>query len=165
MEPLGGFFSGKKGYKVSIIEKRSDPRLNGSETGRSINLILTSRAKNAFEQIGKWREIKQRTIPVKGRMIHSGSSKLSYQPYGQAGEENYSIPRSEMNIFLLNEASKLGVDIIFNKEITKTNFKDNTIFFKDGSKHLFDTMFAADGAGSIIRRNLQKEIYGKAKLT
>ena len=156
-----GILLRKKGFNVTVIEKRSDPRLNGSETGRSINLILTSRAKNAFEQIGKWKQIKQRTIPVKGRMIHSRESELTYQPYGQLGEENYSVPRSEMNIFLLNEATKLGVEILFGKEIIETDFENNLLHFKDQTTHCYNVMFAADGAGSIIRKKLQQRLYGK----
>ena len=156
-----GILLRKKGFNVTVIEKRSDPRLSGSETGRSINLILTSRAKNAFEQIGKWKQIKQRTIPVKGRMIHSRESVLTYQPYGQLGEENYSVPRSEMNIFLLNEATKLGVEILFDKEIIEADFENNLLHFKDQTTHCYNVMFAADGAGSIIRKKLQQRLYGK----
>ena len=38
----------KKGYDVDLFEKRSDMRLDDYEGGRSINLIATSRALNAF---------------------------------------------------------------------------------------------------------------------
>lgn len=61
----------KRGHEVELYEKRSDMRLDSADGGRSINLIATSRALNAFTTVGILDEVKKIVVPVTGRMMHS----------------------------------------------------------------------------------------------
>lgn len=36
-------YLGRRGYRVEVFERRPDPRVDGSERGRSINLALSER--------------------------------------------------------------------------------------------------------------------------
>ena len=60
-------------------------------------------------------------MPVSGRMMHSVSGELTYQPYGGDGDVNYSISRTELNRFLIDEAEKLGVTFLFSTSVTQIN--------------------------------------------
>lgn len=144
----------KKGYEVELYEKRTDMRKDSLDGGRSINLVATSRALNAFEAGGVLEEVKKIVVPVTGRMMHSLEGELTYQPYGRDESEcNYSVSRSLLNITLLNEAEKAGVKIFFEKEMEKISPEEGTAIFS-GQVVTFDRLFGADGAGSPTRKEL-----------
>lgn len=146
----------KKGYDVELYEKRSDMRKDSLNGGRSINLVATSRALNAFTAVGILDEIKKIVVPVTGRMIHSLEGELTYQPYGRDESEcNYSVSRSLLNITLMNAAEKAGVRIFFEQELDKLSVENNEAVFS-GKTISFDRFFGADGAGSVTRTELLK---------
>ncbi|MCF8058282.1 MAG: FAD-dependent monooxygenase [Bacteriovoracaceae bacterium] len=144
----------KRGHDVELYEKRSDMRLDSADGGRSINLIATSRALNAFSTVGVLEEVKKIVVPVTGRMMHSLEGDLTYQPYGRDESEcNYSVSRALLNITLLNEAEKAGVKIIFSHELESLD-PDKGVANFSGNEVVFDRFFGADGAGSPTRKEL-----------
>jgi kynurenine 3-monooxygenase len=149
----------KRGFEVELFEKRSDMRKDSVDGGRSINLIATSRALNAFKSIGIDKEIKKICVPVTGRMMHSLEGELTYQPYGRDESEcNYSVSRALLNITLLNQAEEAGVRIHFDKALTDLNPDEKTAIFNDTEKVNYQLFFGADGAGSPTRKALLKLI-------
>lgn len=120
---LLAIFLAKHGFHVDVYERRPDMRQVTRSTGRSINLALSTRGIHALEQIGLAEEIKQRSIPMRGRMIHTRDEAVHFQPYGQDDSEVlYAISRADLNSKLLDtaaqyasvqlyfEARSLGVD-------------------------------------------------------
>jgi kynurenine 3-monooxygenase len=155
--PYLGVLLRKRGFEVEIIEKRSDIRKITAEAGRSINLVLTSRGINALRKIDRWEEAKKITMPVSGRMMHSVSGELTYQPYGGEGDVNYSISRTELNRFLIDEAEKLGVKFYFSTSVIEIDDIKNSMTLKNefGEKsHEFEVLIGADGAGSVVRKKI-----------
>ena len=67
---LLAIFLAKKGYKVTIYEKRPDMRGNDYEGGRSINLAMSERGLRALRKLGLEKDILDICIPMLGRMIH-----------------------------------------------------------------------------------------------
>lgn len=155
---LWGLLLQKKGFKVSIYEKRADPRLQKLGAGRSINLIVTSRGLKGLELAGLGSKIHQLTVPVYGRMIHSKDGTLTYQPYGQDKECNYSVSRGDLNNFLIEEAEKSGVKFHFEHEVQDLKIEAKEVRFKKplmGSVAVtYDILFGTDGAGSKLRHLL-----------
>jgi len=142
------------GYDVELYEKRDDMRKDLEGAGRSINLIATSRALNAFTAAGIIDEMRSIFVPVTGRMMHSLEGELTYQPYGRDDSEcNYSVSRSLLNITLMNAAEKAGVKIFFNKELKNLKPDEGVADFS-GTNVSFDRFFGADGAGSPTRKAL-----------
>ena len=155
--PYLGILLRKRGFEVDIIEKRNDIRKSTAEVGRSINLVITSRGINALKKINRWEEAKEITMPVSGRMMHSVSGELTYQPYGGEGDVNYSISRTELNRFLINEAEALGVNFIFNSSVTEINeVKKELSLESDGkiTSYSYEVLIGADGAGSVVRKKI-----------
>lgn len=160
---VGAFWSlalKKRGFDVELYEKRPDMRDDAQKGGRSINLIATSRALNAFTKAGVLNEVKKIVVPVTGRMMHSLEGDLTYQPYGRDESEcNYSVSRSLLNMTLLTEAQKVGVKLFFEKELESLKPDEGFAIFShkgDKQKVEFDRFFGADGAGSPTRRELLK---------
>lgn len=152
----------RRGYDVTLYEKRSDMRALGAESGRSINLIVTAKGIAPLEKLELWEKVKEITSPVKGRMMHSLEGELTYQPYGIDDDHiNYSVSRSELNILLMNQAEQEGVPILFEKSLENIDFDNNQLKFENSNNlYEFDFVVGADGAGSIVRKELLKATDG-----
>lgn len=149
----------KRGYKVSLYEKRDDMRKSSSDSGRSINLALSRRGIKALEDIGVIEEVEKIMLPMEGRMMHSQDGELTFQPYGKEGQYINSVSRGNLNKILLNKAEAEGVEIKFEYTCQKVDLDGNSVTFKtpDGEKTMqFDLLFGSDGAYSKMRQALVK---------
>jgi kynurenine 3-monooxygenase len=114
--PLLAILLRQRGFAVEIYERRPDMRRVPMSAGRSINLALSTRGIYALEQAGLFEQMRSIIIPMKGRMMHSVSGELTFQPYGQNETEVInSISRAELNIALMNAAEEQGATIYFNQ--------------------------------------------------
>lgn len=144
----------KRGYSVSLFERRKDMRKGNAEAGRSINLALSTRGIRALEEVGLAEELKRVAIPMNGRMMHDINGNLTFQPYGKEGQYINSISRSNLNIVLMNEAEKAGAKIYFEERCTGIDFSNTTLTTTSGTK-AFDLIIGADGAYSAVRWAMQ----------
>lgn len=153
----------KKGFDVNIFERRQDPRAAGFIGGRSINLALSDRGWKALDRVGVADEVKRMAIPMKGRMIHSVSGELSFQPYGKEGQAIYSVSRGGLNKILLEKADEhSNVAVHFNEKCQDLDLKTNEITFQNQvsrseQKYSFDRIFGTDGAFSAVRTRMVKQ--------
>lgn len=148
----------KRGYKVSLFERRLDLREHKIEAGRSINMALSNRGIRALQAVGLDEMLRENAIPMKGRMIHDVTGKVSLQPYGKEGQYINSISRGGLNRVLMIEAGKLGVDFSFEHRCVNVDFAKNEITFQvnNGIYHkTFDMIIGADGAFSAVRAAMQ----------
>ena len=90
---LLALYLAKRGYRISLFERRSDMRKRGIDAGRSINLALSTRGLRALDEVGLANEIKKAAIPMHGRMMHDLQGNLSFLPYGKKGQFINSIAR------------------------------------------------------------------------
>lgn len=148
----------KLGFNVTLYEKRSDARKNNSDQGRSINLVITRKGITALEKLGLWDEVRNITVPVYGRMMHSLSGELTYQPYGtDNSERNYSVSRSQLNYKLIEFAENVGVNVNFESEVESIDLDTGLIKFKNDESQKHDIVIGSDGAGSIVRKEFEKK--------
>src|SRR5687768_9838368 len=103
---LLSIYLSKRGYRVSVYERRLDMRKDKIIAGRSINLALSDRGIKALEEIGIMDEIRQIAIPMHGRYIHNADGKTAYQPYGKQGQFINSVSRAELNIKLMERSEE-----------------------------------------------------------
>ena len=152
----------KRGFKVEIYERRPDMRRVSMSAGRSINLAISTRGIHALKEVGLWSEMQKIIIPMKGRMMHSPNSELTFQPYGKDETEVInSISRAELNIALMNAAEAQGVEIHFQQRCTGMSFKAGTLHLRDESA-VEDravergVVIGCDGSASAIRGEMLK---------
>ena len=148
-----------RGHQVQIFEKRPDLRTTTLEAGRSINLVLTLRGLRALDLIDAREEVLSITVPVLGRMMHALDGALAYQPYGLDDSEcNYSVPRGELNCFLLDRAEAAGVTIHFQSSLREVRLHQSTLLVdtpdQTNQEHPFEVLFGCDGAPSAVRKAL-----------
>ena len=68
---LASIYLRRRGLDVTIYERFPDIRDQADADGRSINLVVASRGVRALEAVGLWDRVRDLTVPVTGRMMHS----------------------------------------------------------------------------------------------
>ena len=103
---LVSIYLAKKGYNVTIYERRNDMRKVKMSAGKSINLALSDRGWKGLQGVGIADEIKKIAIPMYGRYIHNKDGSNAYQPYGKDEQAIYSVSRAEINMKLMDLAEQ-----------------------------------------------------------
>ncbi|MDT8067714.1 MAG: NAD(P)/FAD-dependent oxidoreductase [Terriglobia bacterium] len=152
----------RRGYEVELYERRPDMRQVHISAGRSINLAISTRGIHALQQAGLWEKMQSIIVQMRGRMMHSVSGELTFQPYGKDETEVInSISRAEMNIALMNAADEQGVRIHFQQRCTGFDLRSGAVHLRDeetGEEQTLETdlVIGADGAASAIRTEMLK---------
>lgn len=152
----------KRGHQVEIYERRLDMRRVRMSAGRSINLALSTRGIHALTQAGLWGQMQDIIIPMKGRMMHSVTSQLTFQPYGKDESEVInSISRAELNIALMNASESRGVKIWFQHRCLGMDLRTGDLRLRDeeSGKDVLaesDVVIGCDGSASAIRNEMLK---------
>lgn len=152
-------FLARRGRRVSLYERRSDPRDGRAERGRSINLAISERGVDALRRVGLEASVMADAIPMRGRMIHPVDGPFDFQPYSARGNRAInSISRGGLNNALLDAAAaEASVTITFEHRLTGLDPAAGLLTFEtpNGDEHVRATMvFGTDGAGSAVRGQL-----------
>ncbi|KAK1857850.1 hypothetical protein I4F81_000464 [Pyropia yezoensis] len=123
---------GRRGWTVTLLEYRDDPRGDGvgsgtatagggGPAGRSINLALSTRGLTALAAVAGLGEADLGgVVPMHGRALHprDGGGRVTLQPYGQPGEALRSVGRGTLNAVLLDAAGRTGgVTTVFGAKV------------------------------------------------
>jgi kynurenine 3-monooxygenase len=160
---LLSIYLSKRGYQISVYERRPDPRKKGYMGGRSINLALSDRGWRALEKVGIEQKIKEIAIPMHGRMMHDTQGKLTFQPYGKEGQAIYSISRALLNIELIDHAEKnTNVTFHFDQKCVEADLDNKILTLENTDSEEInsistDFIFGSDGAFSTARLSMQKK--------
>ncbi len=157
---LTACYLARRGYEVTLYERRPDPRRAAPERGRSINLAISERGIDALRRLGLDEVVMKAALPMPGRMMHAPDGTLSFQPYSADGQRAInSISRSELNRTLLDAALALpGVRACFEHRLTGLDVDSGRMDFDTPGGPATATapvVLAADGAYSAVRGRLQ----------
>ncbi|RNF83380.1 FAD-dependent monooxygenase [Lysobacter psychrotolerans] len=147
----------RRGWQVDVYEKRGDPRIQGFQGGRSINLALAERGLHALRLAGGDDEVMAQAVMMRGRMVHFLDGRTDLQRYGRDDSEViWSVHRGELNVILLDIAQQAGARLHFHRGLASVDFDRRSVAFeddRDGSLHesAFESLVGADGAGSALR--------------
>ena len=149
----------KKGFRVSIYERRPDMRKAEMGGGRSINLALSDRGLKALRTAGLIDLMDGLVVPMKGRMMHDPDGQLTYQPYGKEGQAINSVSRSGLNAILMDAAEEAGAEIHFDSRCLDVDFATATVTMEQHGKEVHatgDLVIGTDGAFSAVRTAMMK---------
>ncbi len=152
----------KRGFEVTVYERRPDIRQEHEYGGRSINLALSDRGWRALKEAGLDENFRKIAIPMRGRMVHQLNGEQLFQPYGEADQAIFSVSRAELNKQLISAAEQLpNVKFAFNHRCLQFDHDDMELHLLDGNtnQHLViqpELIFGADGAFSSIRGSIQR---------
>ena len=166
---LMAIYLARQGCDVTVYEARPDLRRVEIPAGRSINLALATRGIVPLVEVGVIEQVDEITIAMRGRMIHAeDSTEPVLQPYGTRSHEViHSVSRRDLNAILLDAAEATGrVNIEFENSIRSIDLDAGTLAVdtpdNSGCAVPFGTVFAADGAGSNLRRAVVAANQGTA---
>lgn len=150
----------RRGFAVDVYERQPDLRAHTNQGGRSINLALAARGLRGLALAGLTGAVEPLLMPMTGRLLHQEDGGLDFQPYGQhEGEENYSVSRADLNRVLLDAAETAGARLHFGVACSGVHVDARRITLRhdDSGRErevAMDPLIAADGAGSVVRREL-----------
>jgi kynurenine 3-monooxygenase len=164
---------GRLGFRVTLCERRADPREKGVVGGRSINLALSCRGITALEREGLAERVLADAIAMPGRMMHARSGDLAFQPYSKdSGDAINSVSRSRLNLTMLDAAAaRDNVELRFGLRCVDVAFAEAgagagagdapvAVFVDEATGDAVrieaDFVFGADGAFSAVRGAMQK---------
>ncbi|KAJ8776365.1 hypothetical protein J1605_015663 [Eschrichtius robustus] len=159
---LNACFLAKRNFQVNVYEAREDIRVTKFARGRSINLALSYRGRQALKSIGLEDQIVSQGIPMRARMIHSLSGKKSAIPYGTKSQYILSISRENLNKDLLTAVEKYpNAKVHFGHRLLKCNPEEGMITVL-GHENVpkdvtCDLIVGCDGAYSTVRTHLMKK--------
>jgi kynurenine 3-monooxygenase len=113
-----------------------------------------------LKQAGLWIAMQKIIIPMKGRLMHSAQSELTFQPYGKNDTEVInSISRADLSIALMNAAEAAGVKIHFDRRCAGIDFKTGALRILDEQSGQTAVIGSAvtigcDGSASAIRNEM-----------
>ena len=129
------------------------------DSGRSINLALSSRGIFALEKVGLMERVRKCMLPMRGRALHDSLGGITFQAYGQRDHEViYSVARCQLNTLLLEAAEETGkVHVHFHHTCTRVDFCKRQLTFYDEVQGrsrcvVFTQVMGTDGSGSRIRK-------------
>lgn len=145
----------KRGYEVTVYERRPDMRKTAIGAGRSINLAMSARGWKALDIAGLRAEMEELAIPMYGRALHQADGTSAFQQYGKNNEAIYSVSRGELNKKLMTLAEQEGATIHFDYRCAKVDVANNRLHLQaaNGEESTVDAdlLFGADGAFSSLR--------------
>ena len=117
---LAACYFGERGFDVSLYENRGDIRQMKVVVGRSINMAMSVRGREALRLIGAEHSICSKGIEMYSRMLHDTKGNTRTDPYGTDPSQCIlSIDRRFLNELLLT-------GLLTNKLVRASN-NDSTI--------------------------------------
>jgi kynurenine 3-monooxygenase len=152
----------RRGYKVTIFERRKDLRSEIITAGKSINLALSKRGWTALKKVGVDNDVLEIAIPMYKRIMHDEKGNLSEQPYGNEDEAIYSVSRASLNVLMMEMAEKNGAKLYFNEKCVNANLEKAIATFKNTKTNTeqeisADLLIGADGSLSAVREQMVKK--------
>jgi kynurenine 3-monooxygenase len=162
-------FLARRGYRVTLYERRADSRKTEIDGGRSINLALANRGIVALQHAGIMDSLRPIILPMAGRMLHDEQGKLTFLPYGHRPHEViYSVSRGELNRRLLGAAEAQGVIILFQQNCLNVDLAAKTIHLRNEATQEeryipFDIVLGTDGSASRVRDAIMQAAGGQSR--
>ena len=169
---LLAIFLARRGYRVTLFERRPDPRKATAvpAAGRSINLALANRGITALEEVGVMESVRSMLIPMAGRMLHDEEGGLRLIPYGNKPHEViYSVSRAGLNTLLLDAAESTGrVAVRFGATVSTVDFRKRQVrFLAEGDPERqtqampYEVLIGTDGSASAVRAAILERTGGR----
>jgi kynurenine 3-monooxygenase len=161
----------RAGWRVTVCERRSDPRAKGFIGGRSINLALSARGLGGLAGVGlDGVVLRNDAIAMRGRMIHPAPAApptdagppTVFQTYSaNSADAIHAVSRAGLNLTLLHAAAERpNVRFHFEQTCVDVDLDAPAVMLQEPGGATIrveaDLVLGADGAFSSVRGRLQK---------
>ncbi len=155
---LLAIFLAKRGFQISIYEKRGDIRQLMPDKKRTIAMSISYRGWKALEVVGLDTKLLGSSTATYGRITYTLSGKSYRQYYGDKDEAIHTIDRKTLNSTLLDMAlSYENCRVHFNSEIEQIDFQKKSISVRnEQNAKPYDYLFSTDGVFSVGRQEFER---------
>ncbi|KAJ6665370.1 hypothetical protein lerEdw1_004419 [Lerista edwardsae] len=162
MELQNGRKRGNLQHDKSLLHYVSDLRGSNAARGKSINLALSHRGRQALKAIGMEEQIVSKGIPMRARRIHMPSGKQYSILYGTKSQYILSIDRANLNKELLSAAENYpSTKLYFGHKLLHCNVESSLLTFSGPgqiSKEVTCSLIVGcDGAFSTVRKQYMRQ--------
>ncbi|MGI8647152.1 MAG: FAD-dependent oxidoreductase [Mycobacteriales bacterium] len=99
--PVVAIYLARRFGGVTLLERQSAPApADPVPTGRSLHVVVSARGWHALRDLGVEEQVLSISLPLRGRLEHSLTGKLTEQPYSRRGQEIWCVERSRLNRLL-----------------------------------------------------------------
>ncbi|NXT75046.1 KMO monooxygenase, partial [Zapornia atra] len=139
-----------------------DIRVANLARGRSINLALSHRGRQALQAVGMEKQIVSQGIPMRARRIHTPSGKKYSIPYGKKNQYILSVDRANLNRELLTAAEKYSnTRVYFGHKLLGCDAESGMLTIKRSDQQplevTYDLIVGCDGAFSTVRKQFMRQ--------
>ncbi len=173
---LGGAFAayllGRAGHRVTVFEKRPDPRRGPAGEGRSINLGISQRALDTLAGAGVSAPLADISTAMLGRLIHGRGGALDFRAYGERDgspaslvltpkEPVHAVQRAALARVLIEVADRVpDVEFRFESALRSVDVLTGALEFGRGTggertRVDAELIVGADGAFSTVRQAIK----------
>lgn len=144
------------GYRVRLLERRGDLRLQAVAAGRSINLALAVRGMAPLARAGLLDAVLADAVLMRSRAVHARDGQVDRLDYAVDGRQGiHSVHRARLNQRLLDAAQAAGAEIVFDARVVAVDLDRRRLLLErsGGRREVQDyaVLIGADGAGSAVR--------------
>ncbi len=122
----------RDGWKVTLCERRGDPRKAGAGGGRSINLAISARGLKALRRAGLEEKVLAEGVRMPGRVIHPVAGDSFFTPYSaDPSRAINSVSRGGLNRLLLEAAeAEANCEVFFDRRAIDIDFDRGAVEFE-----------------------------------
>uniref|UniRef100_A0A8D0HFM1 L-amino-acid oxidase n=1 Tax=Sphenodon punctatus TaxID=8508 RepID=A0A8D0HFM1_SPHPU len=161
---LNACFFARRGFQVEVYESREDIRISNATSGRSINLALSHRGRQALKAIGMEDQVVSQGIPMRARRIHAPSGKKYSIPYG-TNSQVFTLLVTFLHKFLRTTAEKYSNSkVYFGHKLQYCNVESGLLTFLGCLQNIenileitCDLIVGCDGAFSTVRKQFMRQ--------
>ena len=160
---LAACYFAQRNFDVTLYEYRSDTRKMKDASGRTLNMAMSLRGREAMRQIGAEEAAYSKGVEAYSRMIHDLKGNTDIVPYGKKDQCILSIKRRFLNELLFNEADKYpNLKIEFDHKLIRCNTSTGSATFENRiSKEIIQVesylCVGCDGSYSVARQCLMRD--------
>lgn len=159
---LAGYLLKRPGYRVSVFEQRSDPRLTPPIQNRTFPISLQGRGRQALRLIpGLEKAVEAQSTVCNGTIMHRASGKDRVIPRKTS---SLMIDRLQLVMVLLkwlsDQSSSEQLNVQFDCRCIDLNLSTQTVTFEQTGEVFtctYDVVVGADGARSRVREALAEQ--------
>ncbi len=156
--PVAAIYLARRFGRVTVLERRRDPRRDPARVGRSLMVILSDRGWRVLRELGLEPRVRRICVPLAGRCGHLPSGDTVTTPYSRYNTPIWAVERERLHRLLLDAAqAEPGVRLHFELPVRQVDLDRPALLVGEGDSQRwlsYSHIVGCDGVHSVVRAAL-----------